>query len=278
MTKKNSPKPQEKLAPWQQKMHEVIFEADTPAGKLFDILLLIAILMSVFAVILDSVASIKQEYGELIVSVEWFFTIIFTIEYIARLMCVRNPLHYVTSFLGIIDLISIIPTYLSLIFTGSQSLIIIRVVRLLRVFRIFKLVHFLGEAQVLTAALKASRRKISVFLITVLCIVTIMGTIIYLIEGAENGFTSIPTSMYWAIVTLTTVGYGDIAPQTPLGQTIASIIMILGYGIIAVPTGIVTTEMVNIHKKGISTQACPNCSREGHDQDAVFCKYCGSHL
>lgn len=266
------------LSPWQAKMHQVIFEADTSAGKAFDIILLIFILLSMLTVFLESIEEVRNEYGRILYLIEWFFTIVFTIEYVARISCVLSPLKYAKSFLGIIDFLSIIPTYLSVFIAGSQTLIIIRVIRLLRVFRIFKLAHFLGEAHVLTTALKASRAKITVFLIAVLCIVTIMGTIMYLLEGPENGFTSIPQSIYWCIVTLTTVGYGDITPATALGKTMASLLMITGYGIIAVPTGIVTTELVKGARKEVTTQTCPNCIAQGHDLDAKYCKYCGSNL
>ena len=264
---------------WRDKLHEIIFEADTPAGKAFDVVLLIAILLSVLAVMLESVTQIKLEYGQILYITEWFFTILFTLEYIGRLVVVKKPLKYATSFLGIIDLLSVIPTYLSLMFVGAQSLLVIRSIRLLRVFRVFKLARFLGEASQLTAALKASRPKIVVFIGAVFTLVVIMGTLMYLIEGGENGFTSIPKSIYWAVVTLTTVGYGDIAPQTVLGQALATLIMILGYGIIAVPTGIVSAEMSRQKPYApVSTQACPHCGAEGHDSDAAYCKKCGGHL
>ena len=265
---------------WQRRLHEIIFEADTYEGKLFDVILLIAILLSVLAVMLESVSSIYAEYGEELYILEWIFTIIFTLEYIARIISVTKPKKYIFSFFGIIDLLSILPLYLSFFLVGAQSLLIIRSIRLLRVFRVLKLGRFLGEANQLSAALKASRPKILVFVFTVFTVVVIMGTLMYMIEGAENGFTSIPRSVYWAVVTLTTVGYGDIAPQTTLGQALATFIMIMGYGIIAVPTGIVSAEMAgqkNASAK-ISTQACPHCSAEGHDIDAQFCKKCGGHL
>lgn len=277
INKKSTPKT-DKLRPWQRTLHTIIFEAETPAGKLFDVILLIFILLSVSAIMLESVVPIKEKYGNLLTIVEWLFTIVFTIEYILRLLSVSNPLRYAKSFLGLVDFISIIPTYLSLFIPGSQALIIIRIVRLLRVFRIFKLVHFLQEAGVLASALKASRKKIIVFLLAVFCIVVIMGTIMFLVEGPENGFVNIPTSMYWAVVTLTTVGYGDLAPHTSVGQLIASLIMVLGYGIIAVPTGIVTSEIVQASKVPLLTEACPNCGQEGHDVDATYCKYCGEKL
>ncbi len=266
------------LKPWQSKLHEIIFEADTTAGKAFDIGLFIAIVLSVALVMLESVESIATKYGELIWLMEWIFTILFTIEYIARILVIKQSWRYIFSFFGLIDLLSILPTYLGLFVGGVQSLMIIRTLRLLRVFRVLKLVRFVGEANVLLTALKASRAKIIVFIISVLCMVCVLGTLMYLIESPEAGFTSIPRSIYWAIVTLTTVGYGDIAPQTALGQFIASIVMILGYGIIAVPTGIMGAEISRASSKELTTQSCPNCSKEGHDSDAEHCKFCGAHL
>jgi len=264
--------------PLRARLHEVIFEADTPGGKLFDVLLIVSIFLSVVMVMLDSVGSIQAAYGRLLYIGEWFFTILFTIEYCLRLFSVGRPAAYATSFFGIIDLMAILPTYLSIFFPGTQYFLVIRILRVLRIFRVLKLVQYLGEARMLSQALRASRRKITVFLFVVLTLVVIFGSLIYLIEDPENGFTSIPQSIYWTIVTLTTVGYGDISPQTAVGQTLAAIIMIIGYGIIAVPTGIVTAELSQAHKKGISTQACPECSADGHDNDAVFCKFCGSQL
>lgn len=259
-------------------LHEVIFEADTKAGKLFDELLIISILVSVAAVMLDSIASIQINYGDLLYGIEWFFTIVFTVEYGLRLSCVGRPLKYATSFYGLVDLLAIIPTYLSLLLPGSQYLLVIRILRILRIFRILKLVTYLGEAQMLMQAMRASRRKIAVFIYTVLTLVVIFGSLMYVIEGEANGFTSIPRSIYWAIVTLTTVGYGDISPQTPIGQALASVVMVFGFAIIAVPTGIVTAEMSQVYRKKVSTQACPECSAEGHDPDARHCKYCGAGL
>jgi len=260
------------------KIHEIIFEADTRVGKIFDILLIIAILLSVLVVMLDSVAMVNNNFGNLLFILEWIFTILFTIEYVLRLISIGKPLKYATSFFGIIDLLAFLPTYFSLLFPGSQYFLVIRVLRLLRIFRVLKLVQYVGEAKSLRQALKASKRKIIVFIFTVLIAVIIFGSLMYVIEGEENGFTSIPRSIYWAIVTLTTVGYGDISPITPIGQALAAIIMILGYGIIAVPTGIVTAEMTFAAGKKISTQACLECSAEGHDHDAKFCKYCGAKL
>ena len=263
---------------WRETLHEVIFEADTPFGKTFDLALLVAIVASVVAVMLESVAGIRQTWGPGLRAVEWGFTVLFTVEYVLRLTCVGRPWRYALSFYGLVDLLSIVPSYLSLVFTGSQGLIVIRALRLLRVFRVLKLVHFVGEERMLRAALRASSRKIIVFLGTVAILVLIIGASMYLIEGEENGFNNIPESIYWAIVTLTTVGYGDIAPQTILGKVFASTVMILGYGIIAVPTGIVTVELAQTHKRRVSTQVCRQCAAEGHDADASFCKYCGEAL
>ena len=265
-------------SPLRARLHEIIFEADTPAGKLFDVLLIISILLSVALVMLDSVDSVQLSYGRWLYFGEWLFTILFTIEYLLRLYSVGRPGAYASSFFGIVDLMAVLPTYLSIFFPGTQYLLVIRILRVLRIFRVLKLVQYLGEARLLSQALRASRRKIMVFLFAVLTVVVIFGALMYLIEDPESGFTSIPQSIYWTIVTLTTVGYGDISPQTALGQTIASIIMIIGYGIIAVPTGIVSAELSQVYKKGVSTQACPECSAEGHDKDAEFCKFCGSRL
>ena len=259
------------------RLHEVIFEADTPAGKAFDVSLLALILLSVLAVMLDSVSWVSEAYGDRLRVVEWVFTIAFSIEYLLRLYSVRRPLRYAFSFFGLVDLVAIIPTYLSLFVAGTQSLLVIRALRLLRVFRVLKLAQYLGEADEFLRALRASRAKITVFLGTVLTVVLIMGALMYLIEGEESGFTSIPTSMYWAIVTMTTVGYGDITPTTVFGQMLSALLMILGYGIIAVPTGIVSAELVRV-PKAVSTQACPSCSAEGHDHDATHCKFCGHKL
>ena len=278
---KKTPKEEKPLSPTRARLHEIIFESDTPAGKLFDVVLLVAILLSVLAAILESVVGIQNRYGVLLYGIEWLFTILFTIEYFFRLGCVLRPSRYATSFFGIVDLMAVLPTYLSLFVVGTQSLLVIRVLRLLRLFRVFKLGRYLGEARQLVEALKASRAKITVFLLTVLSVVIIMGALMYLIEGPENGFTSIPRGVYWAIVTMTTVGYGDIAPQTFVGQALAAIIMVLGYGIIAVPTGIFSANMIKVSRSpshSVSTQGCPNCLAEGHDQDAVFCKFCGTKL
>lgn len=263
---------------WRTILHEVIFEADTKPGKWFDVILILCIVLSVLVVMLDSVASIKKEYGAFLYSVEWFFTIIFTIEYILRLISVGRPTRYASSFFGIVDLLAILPTYLSIILPGSRFLIVIRILRVLRIFRVLKLVQYLTEARLLTQALRASRRKITIFLFAVFTLVIILGSLMYIIESEENGFTSIPRSIYWAIVTLTTVGYGDISPKTGLGQALAAVVMVIGYSIIAVPTGIVTAEISRAKDTAVSTQSCPDCSAEGHDKDAVFCKYCGVRL
>ncbi len=261
---------------WRQRLYRIIFEADTPGGKAFDVALFVCIALSILAVLLDSVTWIRNEYRSVLRAVEWLFTVLFSIEYILRLICVGKPIRYVFSFYGLVDLLAVAPTYLSLLVSGTQSLIVIRALRLLRVFRVMKLAHFVGEARVLRTALRASTRKIIVFLGTVLILVLIMGAIMYLVEGEENGFTSIPQSVYWAVVTLTTVGYGDIAPQTVAGKVLASIVMIIGYGIIAVPTGIVTVELSEARRAAGSTKVCPACAEEGHDSDARFCKVCGA--
>lgn len=266
------------MTPWRVRLHEIIFEADTPDGKTFDVVLIASIVLSVGAVLLESVDRIDQSHGELLRTIEWFFTILFTIEYILRLGCVTRPLAYARSFFGLVDLLAILPTYLSLVVPGSHYLLVIRTLRVLRVFRVLKLAQYLREAQLLMQALSASRRKIAVFLFVVSTLVIIIGALMYVIEGEKHGFTSIPRSIYWAIVTMTTVGYGDIAPQTGIGQTLAALVMILGYGIIAVPTGIVTVELSQASLQPVSTQACPACAAEGHDPDALFCKYCGSGL
>jgi voltage-gated potassium channel len=265
-------------AGWRERLHQIIFEADTPAGKTFDVILFVNIGLSVLVVILDSVGHIRARYGPLLTSLEWYFTVLFTIEYVLRLVSIRRPLRYAFSFFGVVDLLSILPTYLSLFVPGAEYLLVIRILRLLRIFRVLKLSEYLRESSVLGQALWASRRKISVFLLTVLTLVVIIGALMYVVEGEANGFTDIPVSIYWAIVTLTTVGYGDLAPRTALGQMLASLVMLLGYGIIAVPTGIVTLELSRAASPVVTTQACPVCGAEGHDVDAAFCKYCGGQL
>ncbi len=267
------------LNPRKEKIHEIIFEADTPKGKAFDIFLMVMIVASILVVMLESIKELQEKYHAIFYFLEWIFTIFFTVEYALRLYCVYSPVKYAKSFYGIIDVLAVLPTYLSLIIPGSQSLMVIRALRLFRVFRIFKLAHFLKEGHVIIAALRASRAKITVFLVFILLIVMIMGSFMYLIESEQNtGFTSIPRSIYWAIVTLTTVGYGDIAPQTNLGQFVAAAIMIMGYVVIAVPTGIVSSELFNQKELQHNTQACRYCGEEGHDDDAEYCKYCGEIL
>lgn len=264
---------------WKTKLHEIIYEADTPIGKLFDIILLIVIIASIVLVMLESVKSIDEKYHSFLNISEWIITILFSIEYICRIIAVKKPFKYIFSFYGIIDLLSTIPKYLSLFFIGSHSLVAIRALRLMRIFRILKLVRFIGESNNFIVALKASRIRIFIFILFILILCTILGTIMYLIEDDSSGFTSIPESVYWAIVTLTTVGYGDIAPVTPLGQFIASIVMILGYAIIVIPTGIITSEIVKDSIKNVqtNTQSCPNCSAGKHRDKAEFCYKCG-HL
>jgi voltage-gated potassium channel len=263
---------------WRQRIYEVIFEADTFEGKLFDVLLLINISLSVIVVMLESSANIRADYYRELFAAEWFFTILFSIEYILRMIAVRRRIRYALSFYGLVDLLAVVPTYLSLLFPGSQYFLVIRVLRLLRIFRVLKMGEYLSEADYLWRAIQNSRRKILVFLMTVLALVIIVGAMMYVIEGPQNGYIDIPTSIYWAIVTLTTVGYGDLAPQTALGKMLASLVMLTGYGIIAVPTGIVTAELTRVEKKELTTQVCPNCGREDHDIDALYCKYCGELL
>jgi|TARA_X000000950_G_scaffold288740_1_gene407100 voltage-gated potassium channel len=263
---------------WQHRLHSIIYEADTPAGKLFDILLLVTILLSVLFVTLESVTYIDATYGAFLNTAEWVVTILFTLEYIMRIICVQRPWNYIRSFYGIVDLISILPKYISLLIVGTQSLVALKALRLLRVFRILKLTPYIGESNTLLKALNASRAKILVFIFGVIILCIIFGTLMYLIESDSSGFTSIPRSIYWCIVTLTTVGYGDIAPQTPLGQFLASLIMILGYGIIAVPTGIVTAEMTKNSTVDINTQVCPYCMQTEHKENSIHCHQCGKPL
>ncbi|HYF69682.1 MAG TPA: ion transporter [Ohtaekwangia sp.] len=268
-----------KLSGFRLKVYEIIFEADTRLGRAFDLILLLLIVASIGVIILESVEMFRVPFHQEFLAIEWFFTIIFSLEYLARLWAVPNKKKYVLSFFGIVDLLSVLPTYLGLFFVGAHSLMVIRVIRLLRIFRILKLPRFVAGGQNLVHALNSSRHKIIVFLFTVLTTVVIMGTVMYMVEGPEHGFTSIPRGIYWSIVTMTTVGYGDISPHTDLGQMLASILMILGYGVIAVPTGIVSAEMISLKtREKLSTQVCPHCMREGHDSDAVYCKFCGGSL
>lgn len=265
---------------WRKKIYTIIFEAETPKGKWFDVILLWAIFISVLVVILETIPTFHAEYFAAFYIVEWTFTILFSVEYFLRLLSVKKPWLYITSFMGIVDLLAVIPTYLSIFIVGSQYLMVIRIIRLVRIFRVFKLIHFLNEARKLRKALRDSIFKITVFIGVVIIIVLIFATLMFLIEGPENGFSSIPKSMYWTIVTITTVGYGDIAPQTVLGRSLASIIMLMGYAIIAVPTGIVTAQFARKHtsKDSVRVTACPNCSQEGHDSNAEYCKHCGFPL
>ena len=266
------------IAPWRAKLHQVIYEADTPGGKAFDVALIIFILLSVAVVMVESVHGMGDRLRPYLRALEWIFTVAFSIEYVLRVICVKRPLSYMLSFFGIVDVLAVLPTYLSLLLPGSQSLAVVRFLRLLRIFRVFKLAEYVREAQMLQDALVASRRKIIVFFMAVLTLVVTIGAVMYLVEGDQSGFSSIPLSVYWTIVTLTTVGFGDITPRTPLGQFLASIVMLIGYSIIAVPTGIVTAAMTRAQVQGVSTQACPACGRDGHDPDARFCKHCGDAL
>ena len=264
---------------WRRRLHAVIFESDTHAGRLFDQCLIVVILLSVLAVVLDSVQDIAHRWGSLLDVLEWGFTLLFTLEYLARLACVRHPLRYALSFYGIIDLLAVLPTWLALLVPEVHALIDVRVLRLLRVFRIFKLTAYVAEYHALGLALRASRRKILVFISAVLMIVLVMGTVMYVVEGPANGFTNIPTSVYWAITTMTTVGFGDITPKTDLGRLIASAMMLLGWGTLAVPTGIVTVELTRQDKLQAATaRRCHECLSEGHVQEAVYCLHCGARL
>jgi len=269
---------QSTLTSWRERTRIIIFEAETPEGKAFDVVLLIVIVLSMVAVMLESVHGIRIRHGTALRTAEWLFTGLFTIEYVLRLVSVGNPKRYATSFFGIVDLLAILPSYASLVLPGSQSLIVIRALRLLRIFRVFKLARFLSEANVLLGALQSGSRKVLVFLGSVLVLVAILGSAMYIIEGAENGFTSIPVAMYWAIVTMTTVGYGDVIPQTVAGKLLSAVVMVIGYSIIAIPTGIVTAEIVRAHQPPVTTRHCPECLAEGHTRDARFCKYCAAPL
>ncbi len=264
---------------WRESLNEIIFGSETKLGKLFDIVLIISIICSVLVVMMGSVEDLQQRYRLDFFYLEWFFTLLFTLEYLLRLIAVQKPLLYARSFYGIVDFLSIIPTYMSLLVPSAKYMLVIRKLRLLRIFRVLKLTAYMGEAQVLMGALRKSWRKILVFLYTILTLVVVFGALMYVVEGSNSGFTSIPKAMYWAMVTLTTVGYGDIAPQTTLGQIIASFIMIMGYGIIAVPTGIYSAELIKTYRpEKISNKACDDCGKIGHDLDAEFCKFCGHCL
>lgn len=278
----------ESAASRRERLYVIIFEADTPGGKLFDVVLLIAILLSVLVVLLESVQHITAAYGEELFAAECFFTLLFTVEYVCRLYCARSARRYAVSFFGLVDLLAIVPTYLTLaallltdnesVLLGVHSLTVIRALRLLRAFRIFKLAHMVSEASTLRRAVWSSRAKISVFLSFVTIVVVIVGAAMYLIEGAASGFTSIPQSMYWTVVTMTTVGYGDVAPQTPVGKMLAGILMVLGYSLIIIPTGIVSTELAQTAHQLRHPRRCHACHAEGHDADAAHCKFCGARL
>ena len=266
------------MSSFRQNIKAIIFGTDTRAGKLFDEILILTIILSIITVLLESVTEYRQQYGQILNSAEWFFTIIFTMEYFLRMYCIRIPTSYVFSFYGIIDLLAIIPTYISILLPGSQALSVIRILRVLRIFRILKLFQYMGEVNHLSKALIASKRKILIFLFVIMNIVVILGSIMYLIEGPVAGYTSIPKSIYWAIVTLTTVGYGDIHPLTPIGQAISAIIMLIGYSIIAVPTGIITTELTFSKSNSENKTLCSVCEKEDLVKGSLFCRHCGSKI
>jgi voltage-gated potassium channel len=264
-------------APWRVQLGNLIFNNDTPAARLFDLALIALILISVLVVVLESVPQLQTQYGETLRSLEWALTLLFTLEYALRLITARRALHYARSFFGVVDLLSLLPGYIALFLPGSQYLLVVRALRLLRIFRILKLVRYLDEASLLVDALRSSSAKIIVFLATVLTLVLLVGTLMYVVEGPQNGYTSIPVSIYWAIVTVTTVGYGDIAPKTDFGKFLASLTMILGYGILAVPTGIVTVGLTQASLRRSQTRVCAKC-QQINDTDAKFCKRCGAEL
>ena len=276
-----SPDPDLPLQGWRLRLYTIIFEADTRAGRLFDMTLIVVILLSIAVVVADSVPTLHERWRQQFTWAEWCFTALFTLEYLARLACTRRPLRYATSFFGVVDLLAMLPTYLALLFPGAHALIDVRVLRLLRVFRVFKLTSYLAEYRGLGRALQASARKIIVFITGVLMIVLVMGTLMYVVEGPANGFSTIPTSVYWAITTMTTVGFGDITPKTDLGRFIASVMMLLGWGTLAVPTGIVTAEMTSQRLSATpapTTRTCHECLTEGHLPEALFCMHCGARL
>lgn len=274
------PRTQPQRLTLRQRAYTIIFEADTRAGKLFDELLIAAIILSLTVVVLDSVESIAQTHHTMLWTLEWVFTLVFTAEYLARLWCAPHPWAYARSFFGVVDLLAILPTYLALLVPELHALIDVRVFRLLRVFRVFKLTHYVAEYTHLGRALRASRRKILVFLSAVLMVVMVIGTLMYVVEGPENGYTSIPVGVYWAITTITTVGFGDITPKTDLGRLLASAMMLMGWGVLAVPTGIVTAEMVGSQHMGpaVTTRSCPHCLTEGLAPEDHYCRHCGHAL
>jgi len=269
-----------RIESWRHTLYQIIYQANTPTGRGFDIALMILILASVLTIMLDSVAEINQEYGDEFYAAEWFFTILFTLEYGLRILCIHKPIKYIVSFYGIIDLMSIAPSYLSLFLPGAHYLLVIRILRVLRIFRVLKLVRFINQANILVNALLASRLKIAIFMFTISTLLIVFGSTMYLIEGPENGFTNIPVSIYWSVVTLTTVGFGDITPKTDLGRAVSAIVMIIGYAIIAVPTGIFTAELSKEMKKQSKAdqRTCPRCRHPGHEKDANFCRICGMEL
>lgn len=263
----------------RDRLRTIIFEADTEAGRRFDVALIALILLSVLTVMLDSVPQIHAEYGQWLYVAEWTFTLLFTVEYLTRLWCIEHSWNYAKSFYGLVDLLSVLPTYISLWLPGAQFFLAIRILRVLRVFRVLRMVRYVGEAELIAQALAASRRKIIVFIASVLALMVIFGSLMYLVEGGSNpAFASIPHSIYWAVTTMTTVGYGDITPTTPLGQSLASLIMIMGYGIIAVPTGIVTLELNEANRRQANTRTCADCAAEGHAREANYCWRCGAAL
>lgn len=269
-----------RIESWRHTLYHIIYQANTPSGKGFDIALMLLILASVLTIMLDSVAEINQAYGDELYAAEWFFTTVFTLEYCLRIFCIHKPIKYIGSFYGIIDLLSIIPSYLSLFLPGTHYLQVIRVLRVLRVFRVLKLVRFINQANILVNALLASRLKIAIFMFTISTLLIVFGSTMYLIEGPENGFTNIPVSIYWSVVTLTTVGFGDITPKTDLGRAVSAVVMIIGYAIIAVPTGIFTAELSKEMKKQdkVDQRICPRCRHHGHQMDANYCRICGAEL
>ncbi|QIR14272.1 ion transporter [Shewanella aestuarii] len=262
----------------KQQLRRIIFGTDTPLGKAFDIGLMISIVLSILLICLDTIDSLHTDYGQYFLIGEWFFTLLFTIEYLLRLYCSQNRLQYARSFFGVVDLLSILPSYLALIFPGANFALALRVLRLFRVFRVLKLLRFLADGNLLLRAMMQSSRKVFVFFFSVSLIILVLSVIMYVVEGPNNGFSSIPKSIYWTIVTITTVGYGDITPQTPLGQGIAAITMLIGYSIIAIPTGILTAEISHEIVRVRDLRKCSNCGKKGHDNDAQFCNHCGSEL
>lgn len=263
---------------FKAKLYEIIFGTEPGPGRLFDVALIIIILASVLALFLDSVASIHEVYGRLLFEAELIFTFVFTVEYLVRIYCSPNRLAYMKSFFGVVDLVAILPTYLAMFVPGAQNLLVIRIFRVLRVFRVLKLFHYVSEANVLMRSIYSARHKIFVFLMSVITLVIVFGSMMYLVEGPANGFSSLPKSIYWAIVTVTTVGYGDIAPHTPLGQAIAAMAMVTSYAIIAIPTGILSAELIQESQRKLQRLVCSNCNRGGHDKDAQYCKHCGASL